>query len=57
MPLVRATENGTGQTESPWKQGRDVVFGLALFLNSLLEVFWKKIHYRVIVPYRIEEGI
>ena len=41
IPLVRATEKGTGQTESAQRWSRDVGFGPGFCLTLLLEVFWK----------------
>ena len=41
MPLVRATESGTEQTESLLRGKGDVEFGLGFFLAIQLEVCWK----------------
>ena len=41
IPLVRATEKGTGQTEAALRGVSDVGFGPGFFLTFLSEVCWK----------------
>ena len=50
IPLVGATEKGTGQTESLPKGQGDVGFGPGFYLTLRLEVHWKVAQYRVTAP-------
>ena len=43
IPLVRATEKGTGQTESVSRENGDVGFGPGFCLTLSPEVFWKEV--------------
>ena len=49
IPLIAASEKGTGQTESAFEKKLEMWWRLSLSYRE--EVFWKEALQRVIVPY------